>query len=128
MNCFTGESQSHKDGMISQSGLSPKAFRPRDDDITGLSVLRGPPYNTPETAAQGPSKRGYYLAVLRAGDLRSRGIEVAPRPVEGIAGHAEIISLTAANRDTNEAHEMMVLLAQELCLRVDGAFIRSSTT
>src|SRR5271166_1419197 len=74
---------------------SPLAFRPRDDDATGISVLRGAPYNTPEVAGRGPSKKGYFVAVLRAGDLRKSGVLVAPAPMEGISGHAEITSLTA---------------------------------
>jgi hypothetical protein len=101
---------------------SPLAFRPRDDDLTGLSVVRGLPYNTFNAAAQGPSKRGYYLAVFRAGDLRGKGIHRVPRPVPGIAGHAEITDLTVGNRDTDEARQLMVLLAHELYLRVEGPF------
>jgi hypothetical protein len=100
----------------------PQAFRPRTDDVTGLSVDRGKPYNTPEEAAQGPSKAGYYVACLRVGDLRAHGIDVVPRPVAGIKGHAEIINLTAANRDSNEGRRLMELLAERLCLRVEGPF------
>ena len=100
----------------------PTAFRPRRDDTTGLSLVRGEPYNTAEQAASGPSKVGYYVAVLRAGDLRQNGIQVDSRPVEGISGHAEITNLTAANRDSEEARNATVLLARELCLRVEGPF------
>ena len=101
----------------------PEAFRPRRDDVTGLSLIRGEPYNTAEQAARGPSKAGYYVAVLRAGDLRTLGIEVVPRPVDGISGHAEIANLTAATRDSEEGKTLMVLLARELCLRVEGPFV-----
>ena len=99
-----------------------QAFRPRTDDVTGLSVMRGEPYNTAEQAAQGSSKSGYYVAVLRVGDLRAHGIEVVPRPVEGKQGHAEITNLTAANRDSDKAKRIMELLAEQLCLRVEGPF------
>lgn len=99
-----------------------QAFRPRTDDVTGLSVVRGEPYNTPEQAAQGPSKSGYYVAALRVSDLRAHGIKVVPRPVVGITGHAEITNLTAANRDSDEAKRIMELLAERLCLRVEGPF------
>src|SRR5262245_18616018 len=102
---------------------SPQAFRPRDDDATGLSLVRGGPYNSVEQAAKGPSKKGYFVAILRAGDLRRRGIQVVPRPVEGISGHAEIESLTTSNRDTDEALGMMAALAHELCLGVEGPFL-----
>jgi hypothetical protein len=102
---------------------SPQAFRPRDDDITGLSLVRGQPYNTLEEAARGPARKGYYVAVLTAGDLRKRRIQVVPRPVPGISGHAEIPDLTAANWDTDAALTMMATLAHELCLRVEGPFL-----
>ena len=42
-----------------------QTFRPRAEDITGLSDVRGEPYNTPEQAAQGLSKR----TVSRASSL-----------------------------------------------------------
>jgi hypothetical protein len=93
----------------------PNAFRPRADDMTGLSVLRAEPHNTPEQAARGPSKSGYYLAVLRVGDLRAAGLEIVPRPVTGISGHAEITNLTASNRDTDDALRCMEILAEKLC-------------
>lgn len=99
-----------------------QAFRPRTDDVTGLSVVRGEPYNTAEQAAQGPSKSGYYVAVLRVGALRAHGIDVLPRPIAGVQGHAEIPNLTAANRDSDEAKRIMELLAERLCLRVEGPF------
>jgi hypothetical protein len=108
------------------AAIDPKpllqAFRARLDDVTGLSVVRGEPYNTVEKAAQGSSKSGYFVVVLRAGDLRAHGIDIVPRPVEGIAGHAEITNLTAMNRDTDEAQHIMELLAEKLCLRVEGPF------
>jgi hypothetical protein len=59
---------------------------------------------------------------LRVGDLRAHGIEVAARPVVGTRGHAEIVNLTAANRDSDEALRIMELLAERLCLRVEGPF------
>jgi hypothetical protein len=99
-----------------------QAFRPRPDDLTGLSVLGGGPYNTVEQAAQGSSKSGYYVLILRAGDLRAHGIDVVPRPIEDHLGHAEISNLTAANRDSDEAQRIMELLAEKLCLRVEEPF------
>ena len=101
---------------------SPLAFRPRDDDDTGLSIVRGHPYNTPETAARGPAKRGYFVAVFRVGDLRRHGFHVDPKPVLGVLGHAEITDLTSANRDSDEIRSMIVKLAHELCLRIEGPF------
>jgi len=102
---------------------SPQAFRPRGDDVTGLSLCRGGPYNTIEQAGKGPSKKGYFVAVLNAEQLRKRGIGVVPRPSAVIPGHVEIPTLTASNRDTDEAMSIMVTLAHELCLRVEGPFL-----
>jgi hypothetical protein len=116
-------SQNWYDPQVSLNPL-PTAFRPHRDDSTGLSVLRGSPFNTAEQAAQGPSPSGYYVAVLRAGDLRAHGVEVVPRPIEGVSGHAEIANLTAANRDSDETKSLMVLLARKMCLRVEGPFHR----
>jgi hypothetical protein len=104
--------------------LSPKGFRPRDDDDVGLSVVRGHPYNTPEEAAGGPSRKGYYLAVFRVIDLRENGIVVVPKPEPGIRGHAEITSINAANRDTEEGRKIIEALAHKLCLRVEGPFVK----
>ena len=105
--------------------LSPKAFRPRDDDESGLSVVRGHPFNTVEDATRGPSKKGYYVAVLRAGDLRAHGITVAAKPMPGIAGHAEITSINAVNRDTEEGRAIIEMLAHQLCLRIEGPFLNA---
>ena len=106
---------------ISEPHLLPDAFRPNANDLTGLSVYRAK-YKSLEQAAQGRVGKEYYVAVLRAGDLRSKGIEVFPRPLEGDPGHAEIPGLTYQNRKEDWALEWKVLLSQELCLRVEGPF------
>jgi hypothetical protein len=106
---------------ISKPHLLPDAFRPNANDVTGLSVYRAK-YKSVEQAAQGRAGKEYYVAVLRAGDLRSKGIEVSPRPLEGEPGHAEIPGLMYQNRKEDWALEWKVLLSQELCLRVEGPF------
>jgi hypothetical protein len=120
---FTAASRFPRGGTTRQSIpiRSRKRFD-RSNDVTGLSVVRGEPYNTVEQAARGPSKWGYYVVILRAGDLRAHGVDVVPRPVDGVPGHAEITNLTAANRDSDEAQRIMELLAEKLCLRVEGPF------
>lgn len=100
--------------------LSPEAFRARPDDLTGISLSREK-FNSIQGAAQGPSSQGYFVAVLRAGDLRSKGIEPSPAPLPGDPGHAEIGSLTYANRKSDSAIEQRNLLAG-LCIRVEGPF------
>ena len=85
--------------------LLPDAFRPNQNDTTGLSVYRAR-YRAIEDVARGREGKKYYVAVLRAGDL----------------GHAELPGLTYQDRKSDEALEWKALLAQQLCLRVEGPF------
>lgn len=101
--------------------LSPKAFRPRPDDVTGLSVDRDK-YRTIGEAAQGANAKGYYVAVLRVRDLRARGLDVASRPIEGNLGHAEMPALTYDDRKSDRSCEWQVELAHQLTLDVRGPF------
>ena len=101
---------------------TPFAFRPREEDDTGLSVSRAK-YKTVEDVAANPRGKQYYVAILEAGELRRRGIRVVPKPLDGDPGHAELPDLRYDNRTTAEAEEMQVALATELC-RVDGPYPR----
>lgn len=56
-------------GWVLERGVSMNAFKPRPDDATGISLYRAR-FVSLEQAAKGLSKQGYYLLVLRAGDLR----------------------------------------------------------
>ncbi|HNQ23513.1 MAG TPA: hypothetical protein PKK06_10505 [Phycisphaerae bacterium] len=100
---------------------SPFAFRPRADDNTGLSLVRMKFASVREVAAN-PRGKHYYVAVLRAADLRDHGLSVVPRPLPDNPGHSEIPELTYANRSTSEAKEMQLLLAERLCVRIEGPF------
>lgn len=93
------------------NGLSPEAFDPREDEATGISVFREK-YTTIEKAAAGKSKRGYFIAVFRASDLRKCGIEVVPRPGLDDPGHAELPDLTCSNRLASEALERKLRLSK----------------
>lgn len=110
----------------STGGLSDQAFAPhRTMDVSGLSVSRAD-FKSLEQAAQGRSGKSYYVAVLRAGDLRQRGIEVVPRPDlpdgQYDPAHAELPDLNAATRKDDVTLERQRMLAEELCLRVEGPF------
>ncbi len=107
-------------GWYTQGELSPEAFNPREDEITGISVYRDK-YKSIQEAARGKSKQGYYVAVLRAGDLRKNGLEVVSRPRQNDPGHAELPDLTCDNRLTQEALERKLRLTT-LCVRVEGPF------
>jgi hypothetical protein len=113
-------STGHYDPEVDASP-SPLAFKPTRDDLSGLSVYRAK-YKNIEEAAQGRPGKSYYVAVLRVGDLRAVGIDVAPRPLEGDPGHAEITGLTYDNRKDMPYFEWQTLLAEQLCLRVEGPF------
>ncbi len=100
---------------------SPRAFRPHGSrDETGLSMFRSQFYETVGQVAENERGAQYYIAVLRAGDLRARGIRVEPRPVPRLGrGHAELPDLRSDNR--RDTDEIQALLA-ELCIRVEGPY------
>lgn len=99
---------------------SPKAFRPNQKrDTTGLSVFRAK-YVSPEQLCQNTRDKQYYVAVMRAGDLREHGLKVAAVPAEDMPGHAEIPDLKSDNRKATE--ELQLLLAHKLCGAVLGPF------
>ncbi|NQT41348.1 MAG: hypothetical protein HQ581_27920 [Planctomycetes bacterium] len=98
------------------------AFRPRKDDVTGLSICRAKYKSAEEAAASERPGKIYFIAVLRAGDLRRCGMEVVPRPLEGDPGHAEISSLNYRRRRDKNVIEWKKLLAHDLALRVEGPF------
>ncbi|HEY5315327.1 MAG TPA: hypothetical protein VIK18_22540 [Pirellulales bacterium] len=117
----------------SRRDLSPDAFDPhKKSDPDGLSVVRArseghPDFLTPEqTAAAGPSAKGYYIAVLRVGDLRQNGIDVVPDPIvehgKECPAHALIPCINASNRGTQFALDIMVLLAHKHTVEVLGPF------
>ena len=101
--------------------VEPEAFRPNKNDATGVSLSRAR-YTPIEEAASGRPGKSYYVAVLRAGDIRAAGMEVVARPLEGSLGHAEITSLTHDSRRSRQAIEWRYFLAHRLCLRVEGPF------
>jgi hypothetical protein len=104
-----------------ETGLKPEAFAPHKvADITGVSISRAK-YKSVAEAARGRPGKSYYVAVLRAGDLREREIAVEPQPLPGDPGHAELPDLTSSNRKTDQTIERQRLLAS-LCLRVEGPF------
>lgn len=105
--------------------IDPAAFGPhKDRDTSGLSVTRAK-HKSIQDAARGQSGKKYYIAVLRAGDLRRNGITIEPRP-ETEAGtdpaHAELPELNSAVRKADITLERQNLLADALCIRIEGPF------
>ena len=105
------------------TGLHSSAFGPnRVHDSTGISLSRAK-YKTAEQAAVSPSRpdKSYYVAVLRAGDVRQAGMNIVPRPTAGNPSHCECTDLRADNYRDTETLERQARLV-ELCLRVEGPF------
>ena len=105
--------------------VSPEAFLPRRHDTTdemGISLWRAK-YITLEGASRGWPGKSYYVAKLRAGDLRRQGIQVVATPHLGSErGHASIPELNYENRKSERVKELGLLLALRLCLEVKGPF------
>lgn len=100
---------------------SPLAFRPTRDDTSGLSLARAK-YKGLEEAGRGRERKQYYVALFRAGNLRRLGMEVIPKPFEDDPGHCEIADLTFGNRKAMPFAEWQALLAEQLCLQIEGPF------
>lgn len=95
--------------------VEDQAFLPhRENDVDGLSLTRAK-YSTPEEAlgAGRPGKR-YYIAVLRADDLRKKGLRIQPNPLEGNRGHCILPDIVSTNRKTDETRTMARSLALDL--------------
>lgn len=102
-------------------GLSPRAFSPRPEDVTGLSFMRSK-YVSVEEAARGSGTSGYYVAVLPADKLVDSGLNLVPRPLPRNPGHVELADLTYANRKSDASLGIMTALAQTLTAEVQGPF------
>lgn len=111
-------------GWYEPGNLSAEAFGPTKNDTTGISVSRAN-CKSIEEAANGPSKKGYYVAELRVKDLFDRNIAVEPKPLPGDPGHAEIPDVNYTNRKESATIEMMATLAELVC-QVHGPFHHSS--
>ncbi len=109
----------------SDRSVAPDAFRPRKNEDTiakkGISLSRAKFVTLDEAARGRPGKR-YFVAVLLASDLAQNGIEVVTTPEFGGPGHASIPALNYADRRTDRVMDMKRLLAERLCLRVEGPF------
>lgn len=102
--------------------LSPQAFHPdKERDGDGISLWRAK-HKTIGEAAMGRPGKLYYVAVLRAADLRRHGIEIAPSVEHGVPGHVSIPALNSRSRHSERAQAMEGLLAAELTLQVEGPF------
>jgi len=103
------------------TGLQAEAFAPhKSNDATGLSVARAK-YKTVEEAAKGQPGKSYYVAILRAGEIRQLGMTIVPRPEPGDPGHAELPDLNSQNRKDDRTLELQRALV-EITSQVQGPF------
>lgn len=110
------------DASIADDPVSLEAFRPNRKDSTGISLTRRKFRTASEDAASGRSPHGYFVAVLRVGDLRAAGVEVVPTPSANNPGHCEVPQLRAEIRDSDEAYGIASVIASELIVEVEGPF------
>jgi hypothetical protein len=99
------------------------AFGPhKTRDTTGLSLARAK-YKTAAQAAHCPQVgKAYYIAVLRAADVRRAGMAIEPRPTADDPAHCELSDLRADNyRETVTLERQRKLV--ELCLEIQGPFV-----
>ena len=108
-----------RSGHYENGLLSAQAFHPNSRDESGISVFRAK--YRPIEQAVGPSPDGYYVAVLQAGELRSRGIVVEPRPDVGGGvidiSHAELPQITRALKKSDEVADLKETLVELSCRR-----------
>lgn len=103
------------------SPITAVAFTPNKNDDDGISLWRKKDKKTCEAvAATGRVGKRYYVAMLRAGDLREYGIEVVPD--EDQPGHVSVPILNADDRRTARVKELADQIASDLCVEVEGPF------
>jgi hypothetical protein len=92
------------------------AFGPHKmNDTTGLSLARAK-YKTAAEAANSPQPgKRFYIAVLRAADVRLAGMAIDPRPTPDDPAHCEFPDLRTDNRKETVTLERQRRLV-ELCL------------
>ena len=104
-----------------QNGLDAQAFAPHKTlDTTGLSMARAK-YKSKEEVAAGQPGKSYYVAVLRAGDVRKAQIEPVPRPEPNDPGHSELPDLNSQNRKSDRTQGLQRILVA-ITLSVEGPF------
>lgn len=109
--------------------LKPEAFGPhKTADVTGLSVSRAKYKSIEETARSPRPGKSYYVAILKAAELKRAEIQIVPRPEtpDGYdPAHAELPDLNSSNRKVDKTLELQRTLVS-LCVAVEGPFSSSA--
>jgi hypothetical protein len=93
--------------------VQPVAFRPTQNDTTGISVFRASLVQPADTLAnlEAGKRNEYYVARLAVRDLRALGLTVVPDPQpDGPAGHAIIPELSCQAYQTDKRRLKQVQL------------------
>lgn len=99
-----------------------EAFRPNENDTTGISLYRATAKSAESVAAGGRAGKRYYVAVITGGDLREFGLAAEPDDVEGNnPGHLRVPGLNAGNRRLPDVQNKCMALSRK-CRRVEGPF------
>jgi hypothetical protein len=117
----------------SPMGVTWLTFKPRPEDITGISLSRMQSQYATEgltieafaarACENKPPEKRYYVAVLSAKRLLSPPLSLilVPQPVTGDPGHIEIPFLNASC-ETSLRNQYTQTLAKEQCMRVIGPY------
>ena len=97
--------------------ILPVAFKPRANEMEGVSVFRLACLNKPMDAltAMLPEKRGgYAIAVFPVSELYALGLSVMPAKIDSVPGHARIpeLNFAAVSADTSAWKVIQLALAQ----------------
>lgn len=102
------------------------AFLPTKADDDGLSLMRAEFCPPEEFAAKGRQGKQYYVAQLRAADIRAQGIDLKADPQPDNPGHALLPQMTRDNRKDDQTLERARILAR-LVTKVSGPFSGRAT-
>lgn len=94
-------------GQNDSPTIKPRAFHPRDDETTGISVFRLNCLSKPSDALNAlpdPEKRLlYYIAGIPVTSLRLLGLTVVPDKIEQVPGHAVLQELNCDSWSADKA-------------------------
>ncbi len=96
--------------------IAPAAFKPKKNEIEGISVFREACLDSPDQVLEviSPEKRSLYaIARLKVADLLALGLSVKPDPIQRVSGHAVIpeLSISIQMDETGKWTDMQKRLA-----------------
>jgi len=87
--------------------IKPRAFHPRNDEATGISVFRlacvSQPVDVLAALPKIENRPLYLIAGLSVASLRKIGLTVTPDKIEAVPGHALLGELNCNSWDTDKA-------------------------